>query len=66
MNQQSISQSTDNENGSPERTIVSAKFRNELKKVLQDLNELRAKPTPIYHGNRQRRIDRPPLIHSIK
>ncbi|KAF5628143.1 hypothetical protein F25303_10519 [Fusarium sp. NRRL 25303] len=48
MSQQSISQSTDIENGSPGPTIVSAKFINEVKKVLQDLNELRAKPTPIY------------------
>jgi len=48
MSQQSIFRSPDNENGSPELTIVSAKFTNELKKVLQDLNELRAKPAPIY------------------
>ncbi|KAI1015394.1 hypothetical protein LB504_011012 [Fusarium proliferatum] len=62
MNQQSISQSTDNENGNPGPIIVSEKFRNELKKVLQDINELsslgriklsadinelRSKPTPI-------------------
>ncbi|CVL03694.1 uncharacterized protein FPRN_11878 [Fusarium proliferatum] len=48
MSQQSISQPTGNENASLGPTIVSVESRNELKKVLQDLNELRAKPTPIY------------------
>ncbi|KAF4953788.1 hypothetical protein FGADI_5781 [Fusarium gaditjirri] len=48
MNQNLTSQSTDNESGGGGRTILSVNFRNELKRLLRDLDGLPAKRTPIY------------------
>ncbi|KAK2669516.1 Ribonuclease H superfamily [Fusarium oxysporum f. sp. vasinfectum] len=47
MNQQSISQSTENENEGGGLTLISVKFKNELKR-LRDVNGLHATPRTIY------------------
>ncbi|KAJ4104082.1 hypothetical protein NW760_010760 [Fusarium oxysporum] len=48
MNQQSISQSTENENEGGGLTLISVKFKNELKRLLRDVIGLPATPRTIY------------------